>query len=191
MKTLQGKGEELQETEAMQSPAWFCVRTQPKHEHIAAGRLRNLDGIEVFLPRLRFRRKTVKGAAWVTEGMFPNYLFARFDWRLMLRAVQYSSGVLTVVHFGQQWPTIPDGVIASLRKAVGTEEVRIVPEPFEAGKQVEVVEGPFKGFDAVIVSSLPGRERIRVLMDFLGRQTPLELPASILIGKTNPRQLVD
>ena len=43
------------------SAAWFCLRAQPKHEHIAAGHLRELPGIEVFLPRIRFRRQTRRG----------------------------------------------------------------------------------------------------------------------------------
>jgi len=62
------------------SLAWFCVRSQPKHEHIAAARLRE-SGLEVFLPRIRFKKHSVRGPVWVTEALFPNYLFARFDFR--------------------------------------------------------------------------------------------------------------
>ncbi len=59
-------------------PAWYCVRSQNKHEHIAAAHLRMLDGVTVFCPRIRFKRTTRRGVVWVTEGMFPGYLFARF-----------------------------------------------------------------------------------------------------------------
>src|SRR5258705_250702 len=60
--------------------AWFCLRARSKHEHIAARHLQQMTDVEVFLPRIRFRRKTRQGPAWVTEALFPNYLFARFDW---------------------------------------------------------------------------------------------------------------
>src|SRR5262245_8514765 len=67
--------------------AWFCLRSHPKHEHIAAGHLRAMEGVEVFNPRIRFVRSTRLGPAPVTEAMFPNYLFARFNWRESLTRV--------------------------------------------------------------------------------------------------------
>src|SRR5262245_34061166 len=56
---------------------WFCLRSQPKHEHIAARHLERM-GVEVLNPRIRFQRVTRHGPVQVTEAMFPNYLFARF-----------------------------------------------------------------------------------------------------------------
>ena len=55
-------------------PAWYCVRSQYKHEHIAGAHLRKLDGVTVFCPRIRFKRESRRGVVWVTEGMFPCYL---------------------------------------------------------------------------------------------------------------------
>src|ERR1051326_6145194 len=104
-------------------PAWFCLRTQPKHEHIAAGHLKSEPGIEVYLPRIRFKRSTRRGPVWFTEALFPNYLFARFDLALNLRKRHHIRGVRGVVHFGEHWPAIPDGVIAELRATVGADEV--------------------------------------------------------------------
>src|SRR5271154_6203505 len=102
--------------------AWFCLRSQPKHEHIAAARLRLQPGIEVFVPRIRFRRTTRRGPVWVTEALFPNYLFARFDWKTSLRTVHHSPGVSGVVHFGVHWPTIANEVINELRATLGQDE---------------------------------------------------------------------
>ena len=99
--------EQFREPPLVASPAWFCLRSQPKHEHIAAGHLRQIEGADVFNPRMRFMRNTRLGPVTVTESMFPNYLFARFDWELLLNRVHYSPGVSGVVHFGTKWPTIP------------------------------------------------------------------------------------
>src|SRR5262245_37940374 len=98
--------------------AWFCVRSQPKHEHIAAAHLARFDDVEVFNPRIRFARSTRKGPTWVIESLFPNYLFARFHWKSGLSKVRYSPGLSHVVHFGTRWPTVPDGVIEQLRQTL-------------------------------------------------------------------------
>jgi transcriptional antiterminator RfaH len=45
---------------------WFCLRSQPKHAQIAAGHLHKDAGMEVFLPRVRFRRATKRGRVWAT-----------------------------------------------------------------------------------------------------------------------------
>src|ERR1041385_1328942 len=63
---------------------WVLLRSQPKHQHSAAAHLRRHEGIEVLNPRVRFARPTRQGRVWVTEALFPNYIFARFDWRASL-----------------------------------------------------------------------------------------------------------
>ncbi len=151
--------------------AWFCLRTQWKHEHIAAGHLRQMEGVEVLNPRVRFARPTRHGPVWVTEAMFPTYIFSRFNWKLSLNRVHYGSGVLGVVHFGSRWPTVPDAVIASLRDMLGEEELKVISKTVEPGEKVEIVGGAFHGLEAVVTQVMPGSQRVAVLMDFLGRQT--------------------
>ena len=161
--------------------AWFCLRSQPKHEHIAASQLRRLGQIEVFNPRVRFPRPTRQGAAWVTEAMFPSYLFARFDWTTCLSRVHYAPGVSGVVHFGSRWPTVPDPVIEAIRALLGPEEIHVVPGDVAPGDSVEIAGGIFHGLQAVITQVLPGRQRVMVLMEFLGRQATVELKAAAVI----------
>lgn len=156
---------------------WFCLRSQPRHEHIALAHVRNLTGVEVFLPRIRFQRTTRQGKAWVTEALFPGYLFARFDWQASLRAVHHARGVSQVVHFGDRWPTLEAGLIEELRRTVGnTEEPRVVPIHLAPGDEVTISSGAFHGLSAVVTQVLPARQRVAVLLDFLGRQTSLQLP---------------
>src|SRR4051812_39797088 len=104
----------MHQTEA----AWFCIRSRPKHEHIAAAHLRQLPGVEVFNPRLRFLRSTRRGRALVTESLFPNYLFARFVLNAALDRVSHASGVNTVVRFGDRVPAIPHEVIHDLQNSL-------------------------------------------------------------------------
>ena len=165
----------------MEEPAWFCVRSKPKHEHIAAGNLRQLLNLEVFNPRIRFKRPSRRGPVWVTESMFPSYIFAQFPWKGMLEAVRHTFGVAGVVHFGQFWPVLAEETIAELQHLVGDEEVRLVEPSVKVGEQVEIAEGAFAGFQGIVTRVMPAQQRVAVLLDFLGRQSTVELTISGII----------
>ena len=167
--------------------AWFCVRTQPKHEHIAAAKLRQEPGIEVFLPRIRYQRFSRTGPTWVTEALFLNYLFARFHLNSRLRLVQAARGVRGVVHFGGQWPTIPETVMGDLRTVLGSEDVRTLSQDLGPGDAVEINGGVFDGLQAVVARAMSGPQRVAVLLDFLGRQTAVELDRSHLVRSHDVR----
>jgi transcriptional antiterminator RfaH len=157
------------------SESWFCVRTHPKHEHIAAARLRQEPNVEVFLPRIRYRRSTRCGPAWVTEALFKDYVFARFDLAVALRRVQSSRAVRCVVHFGHGWPTVPDVAIAELQMAMGGDDLRVIEDTLHAGDTVLIAGGAMHGLQAVVTRVMPAKQRVAVLLDFLGRQTSVEL----------------
>ena len=169
---------------------WFCVRSQPKHEHIAAAHLKQLSSVELFLPRIRFRRTTARGPVWTTEALFPGYFFARFMWPTELRAVQHARGVRGIVHFGDRWPTIADSVIAELRTVVGNEELRVVSDALIPGDVVCVAEGSLRGLLAVVAQVRSGSDRVAVLMDFLGRQAMVEFPVASLVREGSDRGAV-
>src|SRR5215475_10474461 len=166
---------------------WYCVQTLPKHEHIAAACLRQASDIEVFLPRIRYQRATKLGRTWVTEALFLNYLFARFNLASRLRWICAARGVRNVVHFGAQCFFIPDCVISQLQEALGSDEVRILSQDFAPGEWVEIAHGPFCGLQAVISHALPAKQRVAVLLDFLGRQTMLELDCNNLMDRKDVR----
>lgn len=113
---------------------------------------------------------------WVTEALFPGYLFACFDWSLQLRQVHHTSGVAGVVHFGNRWPTVSAEVIQGLRHAVGDMVPRVIPGPFRPGDTAEIVCGVFRGWEGILTRVLPARQRVQLLLDFLGRQVSVEVP---------------
>ncbi|HEX3628037.1 MAG TPA: transcription termination/antitermination NusG family protein [Verrucomicrobiae bacterium] len=166
---------------SLSEPLWFCVQTQSKREHIAASNLRQDAQVEVLLPRIRYRHSTRRGPAWVTEALFPGYVFARFLLPSLLRRVQSLRGVRGVVHFGHRWPSIPDSVIAELRAIVGDAEIKILTPELNAGDSVEVATGVFQGFQALVARVTPRRQRVSVLLDFLGRQTAVELSTNQVV----------
>jgi len=158
--------------------AWYCLRSQAKHERIATIHLRMLEGVNAFFPRIRFKRRTMRGLVWVTEAMFPSYLFAHFELTEMHRKVRYAHGVTGIVRFGDRYPTIEDRALERLRDLTGVAEIRELSHELSQGDQVKIVDGVFVGLEAVITKILPAKQRIRVLMDFLGRKLEAEVERS-------------
>ena len=175
--------EREQKLSAPAGAAWFCVRSHPKHEHIAAAHLR-ANGLEVYLPRIRFRRATRRGIVWYTEALFPTYLFARFQLAAWLQRLNHLCGVHDVVHFGSQWPAVPDSVIASLRAAIQDDKAYSVRTNLQIGDTVIVAAGMFEGVQAVVTRVMPAHQRVSVLLEFLGKQTTLELASAMV--RTEP-----
>ncbi len=132
-------------------------------------------------PRIRYRRSTRRGPVWFTESLFPSYVFARFDWRSQLRLVHHAAGVGCVVHFGTEWPTVPDAAIADLQAAVGQEELRVVESEPRPGEEVVISGGAFHGLEALVVRLVPARARVAVLLEFLGRQTTVEVSLDAVV----------
>ena len=154
---------------------WFCLRSQPKHEHIAAARLRQCEEIEVFCPRVRIQRSTRRGLVWFTEALFPNYLFARFEWMRSQALVRSCQGVSGIVRFGDHVPEVSAGALTDLRTYMDDAELKTVSFSITEGDDVEIVEGPFRGQNGVVKQLLPARERVKVLLEVLGGATEVDL----------------
>lgn len=168
---------------------WFCVRTQTKREHIAAGHLRELEAVEVFCPRLRYRKATRRGKIWWVEPLFPGYLLAKFNLAEMERAVTFCQGVRGLVRFGSEIPAVPASFVETLRQEVRNrsdedEEMFSVAPVIEAGDEVEIAHGPLQGMRGTIVSVAPAAERVKILLEFLGQPQAVDVDLfSILLPR--------
>lgn len=170
--------------------AWFCLRTHSRHEHIAGDWLTRYLGIQTYAPRIRFRQPERRGLVWRTDPLFPNYLFARFDVAKCLQEVEAAPGIRRVVRFGAHCPRIPDEVIQDLRATIGAEPVHVIDDQLHPGETIQVAGGVFHGLQAVVARVMPGRERIAVLLDFLGRQTMVELASAAVSPVGDERRRV-
>lgn len=166
---------------ARNEEAWFCLRSQPKHEHIAAANLRQIEGLEVFNPRLRQRKATQRGAVWVTESLFPNYLFAHFSLGALLDQVNYTSGVSAVVHFGKRYPSIPNNVIEELHRNFAENDLKVLSDDLNEGDEVTITGSALSGFHAVVLRKMPGRQRVQVLVDLLGQVATAEVSVNAVV----------
>jgi transcriptional antiterminator RfaH len=160
-----------------EQPRWFCIRSKPRRQQVAACHLRSL-GIEVFNPQLRFQRPTRRGPAWVSAPLFPNYLFARFELLAYFRRARYAFGVSDILRFGDRWAEIPDREIAALQDAWQHSDSLEPEQPIKVGAPVILTGGLFHGIEATVVALLPARQRIKVLLEFLGGLHETEVDAA-------------
>lgn len=108
--------------------------------------------------------------------MFPGYLFARFTYPTQHRAVESAHGIRGILRFGDRLAMLPEETIVALQSHTGMDEVVTIDSSLKIGQLVHITEGPFRGLEVVITQVLSAGERIRVLMDFLGRSLEMEIP---------------
>jgi transcriptional antiterminator RfaH len=165
--------------------AWYCARTKPKHEHIAAAGLRKNLNLEVFHPQLRIERATQRGVMRVIEPLFPCYIFIHCVIEEKLSEIRHSNGVSSLVHFGDRIPKVADFIIEDLRECFGAEDTMTVENRLSPGDEVIVADGAFSGANAYVLRNLPARKRVQILLDILGRPTPVEMDRGSVVLARN------
>ena len=160
---------------------WYCVKTRPKQEGVATRLLRRELGLEVFCPKIRFKRARSTGVAWVNEAMFPGYIFVRFVYPELYRRIAATSGVARTLSFGGRPAVLNDSIITDLRRHVADEETIEITCEIKEGEEIKVIEGPFLGIRALVTRVLPSRERVAILLNLLGQVREIEVSAGAVL----------
>jgi len=159
---------------------WYLVRTKPGKERWVKDQLASRLS-EVFLPMLRARMPRWGRLAMSTAPLFPCYLFARLDLQSDYFTVKYLAGVSGLVSAGNDPIVVPEGIITEIRARGVDDIVEIREDPFDSGQPVLVVEGPFRGFEAIFERYLSGAERVAILLSTIEKTGPrVVLPATSL-----------
>ncbi|MGQ9714434.1 MAG: transcription termination/antitermination protein NusG [Anaerolineae bacterium] len=156
---------------------WYVLFTEPHKEHLVQ-ELLHRRGLETYLPLTRAARPRKGRRAYLP--FFPRYLFVRADLGTVGRsALQWLPGVTYLVCFGGEPAVVPDAAVAFLR-----ERLEAVREEslggFRPGDRVRFRSGPLMGLEAVFQKGLSPAGRVRVLLDFLGRQRSCEVDVDCL-----------
>lgn len=158
---------------------WYCIKAKHKREHIAAEALRRfLTENDVFCPRIKYRKKTVRGTRWFHEAMFPAYLFARFQLSESKRLVLHSPGVTGIVHFNTHPASLEESVIENLRATVDDAETCTIDTSLKCGDSIEVLAGPLAGIRAVVSRVMTADQRIAILLELLGAPREIVLKSA-------------
>jgi len=128
-----------------------------------------MGDVEVFCPRVSLVRKTRTGKKRFVEAMFPSYIFAKFCYAEQCRQVMHSQGVIRIVQNGDR-RVVPEAVIAELKSSLPDDVIEVPDPSIEPGAEVEVLTGSLKGLNGRVVAQLPAKNRVELLLDFLGRE---------------------
>lgn len=116
------------------------------------------------------KRKTVQ------KKIYPGYVLVKMimtddSWYV----VRNTSGVTGFVGPGIKPIPLPEDEVKRILRLMGMEAPLKIKLDLCVGQTVRVIHGPFKEFHGVIEEVNPEKEKIRVLISFLGRETPVEL----------------
>ena len=85
---------------------------------------------------------------------------------------------------------VADRVIELIRGEMEEQDVREINVGVKVGDLVELTEGPMRGLKGIVNSIHSGEERVKILMEFLGRESLVEVNASKLLTEHTPRDVI-
>jgi transcriptional antiterminator NusG len=111
----------------------------------------------------------------VQKKVFPGYVLVEMimgddSWYV----VRNTPGVTGFVGSGNRPMPLQDAEVKAILKQMKMETPK-VKVSFSKGERVKVVDGPFTDFIGVVDEINPERGKVKVLVSFFGRETPVEL----------------
>jgi transcriptional antiterminator RfaH len=155
---------------------WYVVYTKLNKELQVVSLLEE-KGLTVFLPEVY---QTYRGKVQL-RPLFPRYLFVQMDLdELEIDVVNFTPGVVKVVSNEDIPLPLRDDVIQAIRAEV--ERLNAVgglpAVHYDEGEMVQLRTGPLAGMEAVFIKHLPARDRVIVLLKFLGQENKIEIDIS-------------
>jgi transcriptional antiterminator RfaH len=161
----------------MNSANWLLLQVKPRQEMRALENLERQQA-QCYCPLIQIEKLSRGKRIQVTEALFPGYLFINVQPQqggLSYTTIRSSRGVSKIVSFGAEPITIPEVLIEQLKQREGSGLIDAKEKNLPLkGDSVNILEGPFKGLQAVY-SHADGQQRAVVLLNLLHQQTPTSL----------------
>jgi transcriptional antiterminator RfaH len=157
---------------------WYVIQTKPREDQRALDNLR-AQSFEAFQPRCTVTRKRAGQRREVLEPLFPGYVFVALD-RLEQDwgPIRSTRGVARLVRFGDEIPSLPTGLVESLRALDGI----VLADPvarLKRGDAVRIVDGPLAGMQAAF-DMVDGEQRAFVLLEWMQRRVRVAVARTAL-----------
>lgn len=164
---------------------WYAIHTYSGYEEKVADSIRQrinavdmADKIfDVIVPKEK-QIQIKNGKRKVVEAkIFQGYALVEMKltdetWYI----VRNTPGVTGFVGSGTEPTPVSDSEIAKIKKRMGVEDPKHQID-FSEGEVVNIIDGPFKGFDGAISEIDAVKGKIKVMVSMFGRDTPVELDA--------------
>jgi transcriptional antiterminator NusG len=175
--------DEASHPEVAEGPAWFVIHCYSGYEnkvrHNLEQRIETMgmkDKIfDVVIPTQEEIEVKDGKRRTVERHIFPGYVLVNMQlteesWYV----VRNTPGVTGFVGMGNQpTPLRPEEVSQIIKRMEA--EAPTVKVSFKVGERVRIIDGPFNDFRGVVAEIDMERTKVRVLVSFFGRETPVEL----------------
>lgn len=162
---------------------WYAIHTYSGYEEKVAESIRqradSLDMKDKIFQALVPKEKMIEvknGKRKVVEKrIFQGYVLVQMKmtedaWYI----VRNTPSVTGFVGTGTEPTPVSDEEIEKIMKRMGREEPKHKID-YSIGEVVNIVDGPFKGFDGAINEIDSQKGKLKVLVNMFGRETPVEL----------------
>jgi transcriptional antiterminator NusG len=166
-----------------EGPAWFVIHCYSGYEnkvrHNLEQRIETMgmkDKIfDVVIPTQEEIEVKDGKRRTVERHIFPGYVLVNMvlseeSWYV----VRNTPGVTGFVGMGTQPTPLRPEEVAQIVKRMEAE-APTVKVTFKVGERVRIVDGPFNDFRGVVAEIDMERTKVRVMVSFFGRETPVEL----------------
>ena len=116
-----------------------------------------------YIPKITIKNINAKPKQ---EVLFPGYIFvnANFD---HYSALKYTVGIKNIIKFGQNISCVSDKEIKSMQKVELRSKKNPITSKIHIGQEALIAKGSLKG-SMVKICSLPSKDRVCILLSFLG-----------------------
>ena len=163
------------------SQRWYVIQTHVKQEERANENLRSF-GVETLHAKLRTRRyNEFTGApTYLTQPLFPRYLFAKFNAREQLPNIRFTRGVHNVVCFGESPASVDDDIIEIIRERIDENGFVKANDELKPGDKVVISAGPLRNLVGIFEREVKGSDRITILLTAIAYQGRLEVDRNLV-----------
>lgn len=155
---------------------WCVAMTKPGAEGIAALNLHR-QGYTTYLPKYVIKPPGRKPAI---RCLFPRYIFIFVD--QIWYSITGTVGVSRLLMTDGKPAVLAESIIRGLKDREHHGLVSLTPkERFQHGASVKIADGSFSGY-SLTYDGMTSAERVRVLIEMLGRKVPIELSEKALVA---------
>jgi transcription antitermination factor NusG len=158
---------------------WFALQTKPRHEK-QVERLLTHKGYECCLPIYRQKRRWSDRVIEVELPLFPMYVFCRFVYPAIGKAIS-TPGVTRIVGFGGQPAEVEVEEIEALQLLGQSGLLREPWAHIPNGTLVHVETGPLTGVQGIICCS-GDKRRLVISVTLLQRSVAIQLDKNTLVA---------
>ncbi|MBA3758820.1 transcription termination/antitermination protein NusG [Candidatus Saccharibacteria bacterium] len=162
---------------------WYAIHTYSGYEEKVAESIRQrADSLDmkdkihqVLVPKEKMIEVKNGKRKVVEKRIFQGYVMVQIKmsedaWYI----VRNTPSVTGFVGSGSEPTPISDDEMEKIMKRMGREEPKHKID-FKIGEVVNIIDGPFKGFDGSVSEVDAVKGKLKVLVNMFGRETPVEL----------------